>query len=162
MRVGHGFDAHKFGGPGPVVLGGVTIDHEPGLEGTSDADVLLHALGDALLGACALGDLGEMFPGGDDNWVNADSAALLNMIVDRVLGAGYRPAQCDVTIIAESIRVAPHRASMRARIAGILGIDVALVSVKATTTDGMGFTGANEGVAALATVTVESVESVDP
>lgn len=150
MRVGWGYDAHRIGGDGPMMLGGVAVASERGLEGTSDGDVALHALADALLGAAALGDLGMHFPSSDPRWAGADSRELLARVMAEVQGAGYAVQSVDVTIIAETVRVAPHRDAMRATIAAVLLVDVAQVSVKATTTDGMGFLGRDEGVAATA------------
>jgi 2-C-methyl-D-erythritol 2,4-cyclodiphosphate synthase len=151
MRVGHGFDSHRFGGSGPLILGGVAISGEPGLAGTSDADVVAHAVADALLGAAALGDLGMFFPSDDPQWLGADSMELLAETVRRVRGVGYAPDSIDVTVIAERVRVAPHRAEVRRSLAGVLGIPETRVSVKATSTDGMGAIGREEGMAALAT-----------
>jgi 2-C-methyl-D-erythritol 2,4-cyclodiphosphate synthase len=155
MRVGHGFDAHRLGGDPPVVLGGVVVDEARGAVATSDGDVALHALTDALLGAGALGDLGTHFPSTDPRWENASSLDLLARAVDLVAAAGFSVVNVDVTIVAESIRVAPHREAMRSAIAGVLGVDVDAVSVKATTTDGLGFLGRDEGIAALATATLD-------
>jgi 2-C-methyl-D-erythritol 2,4-cyclodiphosphate synthase len=150
---GWGFDAHRFGGKPPVVLAGVIADPSRGLSGTSDADVAAHAVADAMLGAAALGDLGEMFPSDDPQWVDADSMELLASVVRRCRDAGFVPAHLDVTVIAEKVRIAPIRDSMRERLAAVLGVDVAVVSVKATSTDGMGFIGRDEGVAAVAVAT---------
>jgi 2-C-methyl-D-erythritol 2,4-cyclodiphosphate synthase len=155
MRVGHGFDAHRLGGDPPVVLGGVVVDEARGAVATSDGDVALHALTDALLGAGALGDLGTHFPSTDPRWENASSLDLLARAVDLVAAAGFSVVNVHVTIVAESIRVAPHREAMRSAIAGVLGVDVDAVSVKATTTDGLGFLGRDEGIAALATATLD-------
>lgn len=154
MRVGWGFDAHRIGGPGPMKVGGIVVAEGRGLVGTSDADVALHAVADALLGAAALGDMGTHFPSSDERWVGADSATLLAVVVDLVAGQGLAVDHLDVTVISSTIRIAPFRDQMRSRIAMILGIDVASVSVKATTTDGMGFIGRDEGVAAVAVATV--------
>lgn len=155
MRVGHGFDAHRLGGAPPVVLGGVVVDETRGVVATSDGDVALHALTDALLGAGAVGDLGTHFPSTDPRWEDASSLDLLARAVDLVAAAGFSVVNVDVTIVAESIRVAPHREAMRSAIAGVLGVDVDAVSVKATTTDGLGFLGRDEGIAALATATLD-------
>jgi len=156
MRVGWGFDAHRFGGTGPLWLAGVVVS-EKGLEGTSDADVLAHALADALLGAAALGDLGVLFPSSDSRWVDADSMDLLDQVVAAVAGAGFQPVQVDATVIAETVRVSPHRDDMRARLAASLGLPTSAVSVKATTTDGLGFLGRDEGVAAMVVAVIEPV-----
>jgi 2-C-methyl-D-erythritol 2,4-cyclodiphosphate synthase len=150
MRIGWGCDVHRIGGDGPMMLGGVAVESGRGLRGTSDGDVALHALADALLGAAALGDLGVLFPSSDPHWAGADSRDLLARVMAEVQGAGYAVQSVDVTIIAETVRVAPHREAIRAAIGAVLGVDAAQVSVKATTTDGMGFLGRDEGVAATA------------
>jgi 2-C-methyl-D-erythritol 2,4-cyclodiphosphate synthase len=149
MRVGWGCDVHRFGGPGPTLLGGVVVDPERGVEATSDGDVLAHAAADALLGAAALGDLGALFPSSDLRWRGADSMALLSEVATQVAAAGYRVASLDATVVAERVRVAPHREAIRLRLAGVLGIDPAVVSVKGTSTDGLGFLGGDEGLAAM-------------
>jgi 2-C-methyl-D-erythritol 2,4-cyclodiphosphate synthase len=153
-RTGIGYDAHRFGGDGPVIIGGVEIEHSTGLVGTSDADVAAHAICDAMLGAAALGDMGTHFPSDDDRWVDADSMDLLAACAAMVRSSGFTIANCDVTVIAENVRVAPHREAMRSRIAAAISSDIGLVSVKATTTDGLGWIGAGEGVAAQAVVTL--------
>ncbi len=150
MRVGLGFDAHRFGGVPPVLAAGVAVDAGRGVEATSDGDVAAHAVADAVLGAAALGDLGDLFPSDDPRWQGADSMELLAEVVARVTAAGLRVASVDVTVIAERVRVAPHREVIRARLAEVLGIDASAVSVKATSTDGLGFIGRDEGIAALA------------
>ena len=155
MRVGIGFDAHRFGGPGPIVMAGVVVAPDRGLEGTSDADVAAHAVADALLGAAALGDVGTHFPASDERWHGADSMVLLDRVVGLLAAAGHVPRNVDVTVIAQSVRIAPYREEMRHRIADVLAIDVAAVSVKATTTDHLGAIGRDEGIAALAVATVE-------
>ncbi len=147
-RVGMGYDVHRFGGPGPVILGGVSIEHPTGLVGTSDADVAVHALCDALLGAAAQGDLGTLFPSDDEQWQGANSLDLLAVCAQRIRSAGYDPGNVDITIVAQNVRVAPHRDTMRSNIAVVLQIPVLNVSVKATTTDGLGYLGADEGIAA--------------
>lgn len=154
MRVGWGVDAHRFGGDPPLRLGGVDVDTERGLEGTSDADVLCHALADALLGAAALGDLGEYFPSSDPAWHGADSLDLLRDTVRMVSDAGFEIVSVDTTIIAQTVRIARHRGAIRATLAVVLGIDLSAVSVKATSTDEMGFLGRDEGIAALAVATL--------
>ena len=153
--VGMGFDAHRFGGEGPVVLGGVRIDHETGLLGTSDADVAAHAIADAILGAAPIGDIGEHFPSSDPQWEGADSLAILRKCVAMIQDRGYGLINADVTIIAESVRVAPHREAMRTALASALLVPLQKVSVKATTTDGMGWIGRGEGIAAMAVVSIE-------
>lgn len=150
---GWGFDAHGFGGKPPVRLAGVVADASRGLLGTSDADVVAHAVADGLLGASALGDLGALFPSDDPRWSGADSMELLEMVVQRSRDAGFALSHLDVTVVAETVRVAPIRDTIRERLAGVLGVDAAAVSVKATSTDGMGFTGRDEGIAAVAVVT---------
>jgi 2-C-methyl-D-erythritol 2,4-cyclodiphosphate synthase len=160
-RTGIGYDAHRFGGDGPVVIGGVAIDHSTGVLGTSDADVAAHAICDALLGAAALGDLGTHFPSSDPQWQGADSMDLLSECVAMVRSAGFTITNCDVTVIAQNVRVAPHREAMRALIAGSLALGVDHVSVKATTTDGLGWIGEGEGLAAQAVVTIRQKTTDD-
>jgi 2-C-methyl-D-erythritol 2,4-cyclodiphosphate synthase len=154
-RAGIGYDAHRFGGDGPVIIGGVPVEHATGLVGTSDADVAAHAICDAMLGAAALGDMGTHFPSDDDRWVDADSMDLLAACAAMVRSSGFLIANCDVTVIAENVRVAPHREAMRFRIAAAISLDIDRVSVKATTTDGLGWIGAGDGIAAQAVVTLE-------
>jgi 2-C-methyl-D-erythritol 2,4-cyclodiphosphate synthase len=150
MRVGWGADVHRFAGPGLTRLGGVVVDESRGVEATSDGDVVAHAVADALLGAAALGDLGALFPSDDPRWGGADSMALLAEVVARVKEAGYRVSSVDATVIAEKVRVTPHREAIRQRLAEVLEVEAAGVSVKATTTDGLGFLGRDEGLAAVA------------
>ena len=154
MRTGTGFDVHAFAPDRPLIIGGVTIRERDGLAGHSDADVLCHAVGDALLGAAALGDLGSMFPD-DERWEGASGATLLQAIVDRLSESGWRVANVDSTVIAESPRLSPHVPAIVQNIAGALRVDAGVVSVKATTTDGLGFTGRGEGIAAQASVLIE-------
>ena len=154
VRVGQGFDVHRFGGDGPVMLCGVAIDHDQGLAGHSDADVGLHALTDAVLGALAAGDIGAHFPPSDPEWAGAPSALFLAHAAKLVAEAGGAIAGVDLTLICERPKVGPHRDAMRASVAEILGIAVGRVSVKATTTEGLGFTGRGEGIAAQATATL--------
>lgn len=149
MRVGWGFDVHRFGGAGPTLLGGVEVDAGRGVVATSDGDVLAHAICDALLGAAALGDLGALFPSSDPRWEGADSMSLLAEVVGRVHAAGLRVASIDATVVAEQIRVAPYRDPIRRALAGVLRLAEPDVSVKATTTDGLGFVGRDEGLAAV-------------
>lgn len=153
MSVGWGMDVHRFGADPPVLLAGVPADLERGLVGTSDADVVAHAVADALLGAAALGDLGSFFPSSDPRWSGADSMELLRIVFDRFREQGWRVTHLDVTIVAETVRVAPLRDSIRKALADTLEVEVGAVSVKATTTDGLGFLGRDEGVAATAVVT---------
>ncbi|MEY3974290.1 MAG: hypothetical protein RIS59_651 [Pseudomonadota bacterium] len=147
MRVGHGFDVHAFAAGRLLILGGVTIPHERGLLGHSDADVVLHALADALLGAAALGDIGRHFPDTDPAFAGADSRVLLREVVARVAAAGWRAGNVDVTVIAQAPRLAPHIPLMVQNIAADLGLPAAAVNVKATTTERLGFTGRGEGIA---------------
>jgi 2-C-methyl-D-erythritol 2,4-cyclodiphosphate synthase len=157
-RVGWGVDVHRFGGPGPTVLAGVVVDADRGVEGTSDADVLAHAVCDAVLGAAALGDLGEHFPSSDPRWEGADSMDLLAEVVRLAAAAGFGIGSVDATVVAERVRVAPHRERIRENLAGVLGVEVAAVSVKATSTDGLGVLGADEGLAAMAVAVVLPAE----
>lgn len=155
MRVGFGVDAHAFGGPGPLVLSGIVVVRDRGVEATSDGDVVAHAVADAVLGAAALGDLGEHFPSSDPSSQGANSMAMLRSVVDRIANDGLSVANVDVTVVAQSVKVAPHRAAMRAALAAVLGVEVDAVSVKATTTDGLGFVGNEEGIACYAVVVLE-------
>lgn len=152
LRVGLGLDAHRFGGTPPLVLGGVIVDQERGLEATSDGDAVAHAVGDALLGAVGLGDMGTHFPSTDDRWQRADSMSMLETVVKLVRASGWWVNNVDVTIVAQDVRIGPHREAMREALSDVL--ETRAVSVKATTTDTMGFTGRGEGLAALAVVTV--------
>ncbi len=154
IRTGSGFDVHRFGPGDHVVLCGVRVPHERGLLGHSDADVGLHALTDALLGALALGDIGQHFPPGDSRWRDADSAVFMKRAAQLVAERGARILNVDVTLICERPKVGPHRAAMVARIAALLDVDPARVSVKATTTERLGFTGRGEGIAAQATASL--------
>jgi 2-C-methyl-D-erythritol 4-phosphate cytidylyltransferase / 2-C-methyl-D-erythritol 2,4-cyclodiphosphate synthase len=154
IRCGNGFDVHRFAPGDRVMICGISVPHDFGLEGHSDADVGLHALTDAILGAIGAGDIGQHFPPADPQWRGADSSRFLAHAAALVAGHGGRILGLDVTIICERPRVGPHRAAMVARIAEILGLDPGRVSVKATTTEGLGFTGRREGIAAQATATV--------
>lgn len=156
VRVGFGVDVHRLGGPPPVVLGGVVVDADRGVVATSDGDVAVHAVIDALLGAAVLGDLGSHYPSDDPRWEGARSLDLLADTVTRIAAAGFAPAHVDVTIIAQDIRVAPHREAMRAGLATVLGLHPGHVSVKATTTDHLGVIGRGEGIAAMATATLRA------
>ncbi len=157
VRTGIGYDAHRFSPNRPLVLGGVEIAHDQGLIGHSDADVLLHAIADALLGAAALGDIGQHFPPSDERFRDADSQDLLRETVRLVREAGLAPVNVDATLLAEAPRIGPHVPLMRERIAACLGIGATAVGVKATTNEGMGAIGRGEGIAALATVTLVPV-----
>ena len=155
IRTGIGWDVHRMVEGRPLILGGVEIPHELGLDGHSDADVALHALCDALLGAAALGDIGQHFPPSDERWRGANSLRLLETVHTLLADAGYRPGNVDVTIVAERPRVGPHAELMRARIAQALGLTPNDVSVKATTNELLGFVGRGEGIAAIATAIIE-------
>ncbi|HHX8309303.1 TPA: 2-C-methyl-D-erythritol 2,4-cyclodiphosphate synthase [Vibrio diabolicus] len=152
IRIGHGFDVHKFGGEGPVIIGGVAIPYEQGLVAHSDGDVALHALTDALLGAIAAGDIGRHFPDTDDKWKGANSRELLKDVYRRVKEQGYRLGNADVTIMAQAPKMAPHIDAMCAAIAEDLETDISNINVKATTTESLGFTGRKEGIATEAVV----------
>lgn len=156
FRIGNGFDAHKFKQGVPLVLGGVTIPYEYGLEAHSDGDVLIHALCDALLGAMAAGDIGQHFPDTDQDYQGIDSRKLLRNVVSLMAEKGYRVENADLTIIAQAPKLAPHVQQMQENLAADVGVDIDRISVKATTTEGMGFTGRKEGIAALASVLVHS------
>ena len=160
MRVGIGYDIHPFDPARPLVLGGVRIDGAWGLRGHSDADALLHAIGDACLGAAALGDLGDHFPDSDPQWRGAPSAVLLSHILQLVRAKGLAPSSVDATIVAERPRVAPHREAIRERVAALMSLPLDRVSVKASTNNGLGSIGRAEGIAALAVVMLE--EGVAP
>lgn len=155
-RVGWGFDAHQLAGEPPLLMAGVVVSETDGVVATSDGDVLAHAVIDALMGACVLGDIGEHFPSEDPNSEDADSMFLLRQAATMALASGWRPVHVDATVVAQSIRLAPHRAEVRAHLADALGMTADDVSVKATTTDGLGFIGRDEGVAAVAVVTVRA------
>lgn len=154
-RVGWGIDAHTLNDEPPLLLAGVPVSDEVGAEATSDGDVLAHAVIDALLGACVLGDIGDHFPSTDPEMAGADSMEMLRGAVGLAGDAGWTVAHLDATVVGERVRVAPHRDAIRESLASGLGIDVAAVSVKATGTDGLGFIGRGEGIAATAVVTVE-------
>jgi 2-C-methyl-D-erythritol 2,4-cyclodiphosphate synthase len=162
MRIGHGYDAHRFADGVPLVIGGVAIPHPRGLAAHSDGDVLLHALCDALLGAAALGDIGRHFPDSRDEYRGIDSRVLLRRVADLVAGEGLRVANVDATVIAEAPRLAPHIPAMRACIAADLGLEPDRVNVKATTTERMGFAGRGEGVAAHAVALLEPAPARGP
>ena len=155
MRIGIGYDVHKFKSGRDLILGGVKIDYELGLDGHSDADVLLHAICDALLGAAALGDIGKLYPDNDDRFKGADSRLLLKDTYDRVKLCGYRLVNLDCIIIAQRPKMSPHIDLMRKIIADTLVADISQISVKATTEEGLGFTGAMQGIAAKAAVLIE-------
>lgn len=152
IRIGHGFDVHKFGGEGPVIIGGIAVPYEQGLIAHSDGDVALHALSDALLGAIVAGDIGRHFPDTDDKWKGADSRELLKDVYRRVKAQGYRLGNADVTIIAQVPKMAPYIEAMCAAIAQDLETTLDNINVKATTTERLGFTGRKEGIACEAVV----------
>jgi 2-C-methyl-D-erythritol 4-phosphate cytidylyltransferase / 2-C-methyl-D-erythritol 2,4-cyclodiphosphate synthase len=155
IRVGQGFDVHRLAADRTLILCGVELQGVPGLEGHSDADVALHALADALFGAVGCGDLGEHFPSEDPRWRDVESRVFVRRALELVRQAGYRLLNSDLTIIGERPRIAAHRRALREALAEILEVEVGAVSVKATTTDGLGFAGRGEGLAALAVVLVE-------
>ena len=155
MRIGHGYDVHRLVEGRSLVLGGVRIPFEKGLDGHSDADVLTHAVMDALLGAAAMGDIGKLFPDTDDRYLGADSIALLREVDRRLTEAGYRLGNLDVTVIAQRPKLAPYINQMRQNLAAALHTELQNVSVKATTEEGLGFTGSGEGIAAHAVCLLE-------
>lgn len=158
FRIGQGFDVHRFASPDEgrrLVLMGCEIPHDRGLAGHSDADVMLHALMDALLGAAGLGDIGQHFPDTDPAYRGADSAALLSRVMDDLTGRGWRVVNADVCLIGERPKVGPHRERMRQRVAPLLGVPEEALNVKATTTEKLGFTGRGEGLAAQAVVLIQ-------
>ena len=156
-RVGWGFDAHPLDASPPLVVGGARVSETVGVSATSDGDVLAHAVIDAVLGACVLSDIGDHFPSSDPAMVSVDYLSLLTRTATMALEAGWQVAHVDATVVVESIRIAPHRDEIRTKLAASLGIDVDAVSVKATTTDGLGFIGRGEGLAAVAVVTVTAL-----
>lgn len=156
LRIGQGVDVHAFGPGDKIVIGGVVIPHTHRLMAHSDGDVLLHALSDALLGAAALGDIGKHFPDTDAQYANADSRALLRMVVAKLKAKRYKLVNADMTIVAQKPRMAPYISKMREKIAEDLECDIDQVNVKATTTEKLGFNGREEGITALATVLLES------
>jgi 2-C-methyl-D-erythritol 2,4-cyclodiphosphate synthase len=156
MRVGFGYDSHRFDPGRPLVLGGVHIPDAPGLTGFSDGDAVAHAVTDAILGAAGAGDIGRHFPPGDERWRDADSIDLLERAVAVVHGLGLRVVNVDVTVICESPRIGPRAEAMCARLAAALGLDADLVSVKGKTNEGMGWIGAGEGLAVHAVALVDS------
>lgn len=155
MRIGQGYDVHRLKAGRRLILGGVEIPYALGLDGHSDADVLLHALMDAMLGAAAMGDIGAMFPDSDPAYEGADSVQLLAAVNDRLRAAGYAVSNLDCTVVAQEPKLSPYILSMRERIASVLGIAPDRVSVKATTEERLGFTGSGEGIAAQAVVLLE-------
>lgn len=155
MRIGHGYDVHKLCENRKLILGGVCIPYELGLLGHSDADVLLHAISDSLLGAAALGDIGKFFPDTDEKYKGADSLKLLEQVCAKLKENGYKIENIDATVLAQRPKLRPYIDEMRANIAAACGIDVSCVSVKATTEEGLGFTGKGEGIAAHAVCLID-------
>jgi 2-C-methyl-D-erythritol 2,4-cyclodiphosphate synthase len=158
MRVGIGYDSHRFADGRKLILGGVEIPHTQGLTGHSDADAVAHAITDAMLGAAALGDIGTHFPPADPKFKDADSMQLLRRANELLEGQGYQVVNLDITIICESPKVGPHTPAMRDRIAGVLGIGAKHVSIKGKTNEGMGWIGQGEGIAVIATALIATVE----
>jgi 2-C-methyl-D-erythritol 4-phosphate cytidylyltransferase/2-C-methyl-D-erythritol 2,4-cyclodiphosphate synthase len=153
-RIGTGFDVHAMAEGRKMIICGIEVPHEKGLAGHSDADVGIHALCDAIYGALAEGDIGRHFPPSEENWKDADSARFLRHAAERIAARGGKLANADITIICERPKITPHAPAMRARLAELLGVDIGLISVKATTTEKLGFTGRGEGIAAQAAVIV--------
>ena len=148
MKVGFGLDVHAFAGPGPVLLGGVRVPHERGLAGHSDADVVAHAICDAIFGSVALGDIGEHFPSSDERWRDAPGVELIRHAVAMLLPFGLRISSVDVTVVCQQPAIGPHRDAMKRALADPLGVTIDEVSIKATTTDALGALGRGEGIAA--------------
>ena len=155
MRIGHGYDVHRLVPGRKCIIGGVDIPHETGLDGHSDADVLVHAVMDALLGAAALGDIGKLFPDSDERYRGADSLLLLAEVARRVRAEGYEIVNIDSTVVAQAPKLAPHIPAMRRNIAAAMGLDTSCVSVKATTEERLGFTGEGLGIAAQAAALID-------
>lgn len=154
MRIGHGFDVHAFGGEGPLMIGGVAVPYSQGFIAHSDGDVLLHAVTDALLGAAALGDIGQLFPDTDPQYKGANSRILLKTAWDKIASKGYKIVNIDVTLMAQMPKMAPHIPQMRVNIADDLNLHFDQVNVKATTTEQLGFVGRKEGIACAAVVLI--------
>lgn len=157
IRIGHGFDVHKFGGEGPCTIGGVKVPYEKGLLAHSDGDVLIHAVCDAVLGALALGDIGHFYPDNDDKFLNIDSRILLRDVYLKIKTLGYMIGNVDVTVLAQVPKLAPFEQQMRENLALDLQTDVQNVSIKATTTEKLGFVGRKEGIAVEAVVLLERI-----
>ena len=157
MRIGHGYDVHRLVEGRKLILGGVDVPFEKGLLGHSDADVLAHAVADALLGAAAMGDIGHLFPDTDERFAGADSLKLLAEVTARLNAAGYRVGNVDATVLCQRPKLAPHIETMRKNLAAACAVDVAQMSVKATTEEGLGFTGTGEGIAAHAVCLIEEI-----
>lgn len=154
IRIGHGYDVHKLVPDRPLIIGGVTIPHHLGLLGHSDADVLTHAVMDSILGACAMGDIGRLFPDTDDKWKGADSIELLKTVIALITEKGFEVNNIDCTVICQKPKISPHYEAMQKNIASACGVDISAVNVKATTEEKLGFTGAEEGISAHAVCTV--------
>ena len=161
MRIGNGYDSHRFAAGRKLILGGVEIPSERGLDGHSDADAVAHAVTDALLGAAGLGDIGRHFPPSDPQWKDADSMQLLARVVRLLEGQNYQPVNVDVTVVAEAPRIGPHADAMRERLGAALGIAPDRVSVKGKTNEGMGWVGRGEGIAVYAVALVDRMEAMD-
>lgn len=159
MRIGHGFDVHKFGGEGPITLGGIKIPYEFGFIAHSDGDVAIHALCDAILGALCLADIGNHFPDTDGEYENIDSRILLRHVVGLMTNKGYCIGNTDITVVAQAPKIAPHLLNMRTRLALDLHCDIDQVNVKATTTEKLGYTGRKEGVSVHAVVLLKSIST---
>ncbi len=157
MRIGHGYDVHKLAPGRRLILGGVDVPYHEGLLGHSDADVLTHAVMDALLGAAGLGDIGQHFPDNDPAYAGADSLKLLARVMELLREAGYAVGNVDATVLAQAPKLAPHIPQMRQNLARVMGVDPGRVNVKATTEEGLGFTGAKQGIAAHAVVLIEEI-----
>ena len=157
LRIGHGYDVHRLTDGRALILGGVSIPYDKGLDGHSDADVLLHAVMDALLGAAALGDIGKLFPDSDDAYLNISSMLLLEKVAQTLQEAGYAVVNIDATLIAQAPKIGPYRDEMRRNIASALALNVSQVNVKATTEEHLGFTGTGEGMAAHAVALIERI-----
>lgn len=155
MRIGHGYDVHRLKEGRDLILGGVHIPHAQGLDGHSDADVLVHAIMDALLGAAALGDIGKLFPDTDDSYLGIDSMLLLKQVIEKLQDLNYRIVNIDATVIAQKPRISPHIPLMKTRIAQVLSVDENCLNIKATTEERLGFTGREEGIAAHAVCLIE-------
>lgn len=160
-RVGFGYDSHRFVDDRPLILGGVRIDHPRGLAGHSDADAVLHAVTDAVLGALALGDIGDLFPDTDAKWKDADSAVFVTEAVRLAARKGFAVGNCDVTVLTEAPNLSPHKDRMKTRVASLLGVAPDRVSIKAKTGEGMGSVGRGEGLTAVAVVMMEKVDKND-
>jgi 2-C-methyl-D-erythritol 2,4-cyclodiphosphate synthase len=161
MRIGHGYDSHAFADGRRLILGGVEIEHDRGLEGHSDADAVAHAVTDALLGAAALGDIGRHFPPSDPQWKDADSLKLLAHAVRLLEGRNYQVVNVDVTVVAEEPKIGPHAPAMQERLATVLGIAPDHISIKAKSNEGLGWIGRGEGIAAFAVALIDRLEDID-